>query len=66
MQEAADKLVAHLLRVATALRSDGVGPVCSECPADAALLEFVWELGQVAATGGDPRRLLFGTSPRAA
>lgn len=66
LQEAADELVARLLRVAMAVRADGVGPICSECPADVALLEFVWELGEVASTGGDPRELLFGTSPRAA
>lgn len=66
LQEAADELVAHMLRVAVALRANGVGPICSECPADAALLEFVWELGEVAATGGDPRNLLFGASPLAA
>ena len=66
LQEAREELVAHLLRVAMALRADGVGPICSECSPDAALLEFVWELGEMAATGNDPRELLFGTKPLAA
>ena len=66
LQEAAHELVLRLLRVALALRANGVGPVCSECGADVALLEFVWELGEVAASGGDPRELLFGPNPLAA
>ena len=66
LQEAANELVLHLLRVALALRAGGIGPLCSECSADAALLEFVWQLGEVAASGGDPRELLFGPNPIAA
>ena len=66
LQEAADELVLYLLRVALALRAGGIGPFCSECHADIALLDFVWELGQVAASGADPRELLFGPNPLAA
>ena len=66
LQEAADELVLYLLRVALALRAGGIAPLCSECCADAALLEFVWELGEVAASGGDPREVLFGPNPLAA
>ena len=63
LQEAADELVLHLLRIALALRADGIGPLSSECCADAAMLEFVWELGEIAARGGDPRDVLFGPNP---
>ena len=64
LQEAADELVIHLLRVAMALRADGIGPLTSECCADAAMLEFVWQLAEVAASGGDPREALFGPNSR--
>ena len=63
LQEAADELVAHLLHVAMALRAGGIGPICSECSPDIALLDFVWEFGELAAAGRDPRELLFGPNP---
>jgi hypothetical protein len=64
LQEAADALVAYVVRVATALRS--AGPVCSKCSADPVLLDFVWRVGEVARAGGDPRELLLGPNPLAA
>ena len=63
LQEAGDALVARLLTIALALRSGGIGPVSSECGVDGRLLEFIWRLGEVAAAGGEPRELLFGSSP---
>jgi len=66
LQEAADALVARLVSIAMVIRSGGVGPLCSECCPDVALLDFVWQLGEVAAAGGDPRELLFGPSRWAA
>ena len=60
LQEAADDLVWRVLLVAMALRSSGIGPVSSECPSDVALLDFVFELGEIAARGGDIRPRLFG------
>jgi hypothetical protein len=63
LQEAADELVAQLLRVAIALRAGGVGPVCSECSPDTAALDLIWTFGEMAATGHDPRELLFGPNP---
>ena len=66
LQEAADELVAQLLRIAFALRSAGVGPLYSEYCPDPAVLEFVLELGDAAAAGRDPRELLFGSNPLAA
>lgn len=63
LQEAADELVARLLSIAMVIRSRGVGPLCSECCPDLAVLDFVWELGEIAVAGGDPRELLFGANP---
>lgn len=59
-------LVARLLQIAMALRAGGVGPLYSECCPDPELLEFVWKLGELVASGGDPRELLFGPNPLAA
>jgi hypothetical protein len=63
LQEAADELVTRLLSISMVIRSGGVGPLCSECCPDLALLDFVWRLGELAAAGGDPRELLFGPNP---
>jgi hypothetical protein len=60
LQAAADDLVRRVRLIATAFRSSGIGPVNSECPLDSALLDFVFELGEVAARGGDIRPRLFG------
>ncbi|MGH3083865.1 MAG: hypothetical protein ACRDNP_07340 [Gaiellaceae bacterium] len=43
-----------------------MGPLYSECCPDPALLDFAWELGEVAAAGGDVRELLFGHNRPAA
>jgi hypothetical protein len=63
LQAAADELVARLLSIAMVIRSGGVGPLCSECCPDLAVLDFVWQLGELAAAGSDPRELLFGPNP---
>jgi hypothetical protein len=60
LQEAADDLVRRVLQIATAFRSGGIGPVSSECPLDSALLDLVFELGEIAARDGDIRPRLFG------
>jgi hypothetical protein len=59
LQEAADELVRRVLLIAMAFRTSGIGPVNSECPLDLALLDFVVELGEIAARGGDIRPRLF-------
>jgi hypothetical protein len=41
-------------------RTSGFGRMYSECRPDPALLEFIWELGDIAARGGDIRERLFG------
>jgi hypothetical protein len=61
LQEAADDLVARVLVLVMALRSGGIGPFPSEGPRpDLAMLEFLYELGEITATGGDIRQRLFG------
>jgi hypothetical protein len=53
-------LVARVLVLAMAFRSGGIGPVSSEAPLpDPALLSFLYELGEIAAAGGDIRERLF-------
>jgi hypothetical protein len=61
LQEAADDLVARVLVLVMAFRSCGIGPVSSEVPPlDLAMLEFLYELGEIAAADGDIRERLFG------
>jgi hypothetical protein len=66
LQEAGDELVAQLLHAAIALRAVRCFAVCSELRPDPALLLFLWEFGEFAAAGRDPRELLFGPNPLAA
>jgi hypothetical protein len=61
LEEAADDLVARVLVLVMAVRSGGIGPISSEAPLpDPALLGFLYELGDIAAAGGDIRERLFG------
>jgi hypothetical protein len=59
LQDAADELVRRLLVVAMGVRSGGIR-FSSECPTDSNVLAFVWELGEISASGGDIRERLFG------
>ena len=60
LQEAADDLVGRVLTLVMAFRSSGIGPISSEGPRpDRAMLEFLYELGELAAAGGDIRARLF-------
>ena len=63
LQEAGDALVARLLEIAMAFRSGAIGPLSTECGIDHGLLEFIWRIGDIAAAGGEPRELLFGSNP---
>jgi hypothetical protein len=59
LQEAADDLVRRVLGLALAFRANGVA--CSaEVPPDLPAVNFVYELGEIAAAGGDIRERLFG------
>jgi hypothetical protein len=60
LQEAADELVRRVLMIAMAFRASGIGPINAECPRDLALLDFIFELGEIAARGDDIRPRLFG------
>ncbi len=59
LQDAADALVDAVLRLATAVRSTGFS-VTPEMPGSVELVEYLYELGELAAAGGDVRRRLFG------
>ena len=58
LQEAADDLVCSVLRLVMALRSSGF-KTCSEVPPDFEMMNFLHELGDVAAAGGDIRSRVF-------
>ena len=58
LQEAADDLVCSVLRLVMALRSSGF-KACSEVPPDFEMVNFLHELGDVAAAGGDIRSRVF-------
>jgi hypothetical protein len=60
LQEAADELVRRMLLIAMAFRTDGVGRMSYACRPDPDALEFIWELGEIAARGEDIRGRLFG------
>ena len=58
LQEAADDLVRRVLALALAFRADGMA-CSSEAPPDLPAVNFVYELGEIAAAGGDIRERLF-------
>lgn len=59
LQEAADDLIHSILGVVMAFRSSGFTVAPEVCP-DFETLNFLAELGDVAASGGDIRELVFG------
>lgn len=60
LQEAADALVANMVRIAAAVYTGG--PASTELAPDLTALDFIWKLGEHVAAGGDPREFLFGRS----
>ena len=58
LQEAADELVSSLLRVVMALRSSGFR-ASSELRPYFEMMNFLHELGEIAAAGGDIRARVF-------
>jgi len=67
LQDAADELVSKILAVVMVFRSGGIGGYSSElCRPDLELVKFIWELGEIAAAGGDIRERLFGPTGMAA
>jgi hypothetical protein len=62
LQDAADELVRKMLVAAMALRLGGISGFSAESCPDMAPVVFLWELGEIAAGGGDIRERLFGPS----
>ena len=61
IQTCALNLVARVLVLVMAFQSGGIGPLPSESPRpDLAMLELLYELGEIAKAGGDTRERLFG------
>jgi hypothetical protein len=58
LQEAADSLVFSILHLVMALRSSGF-KACSEFRLDLETMNYLHELGEVAAAGGDIRARIF-------
>lgn len=59
LQEAADDLIHSVLSVVMAIRSSGFA-ACRELPPDLDAVNFLYELGELAASGGDIRERVFG------
>jgi hypothetical protein len=59
LQEAADDLIHSILGVVMAIRSSGFS-ACSELQPDLDAMNFFFELGEIAASGGDIRSRVFG------
>lgn len=59
LQEAADDLIHRLLELVMAIRSSGFSPSCEVLP-DLETMDFLYELGDFAAAGGDIRDRVFG------
>jgi hypothetical protein len=59
LQEAGDDLIRRLLGIVLALRSSGF-TASGEVQADVETMDFLWQLGEIAAAGGDIRARVFG------
>jgi hypothetical protein len=64
LQEAADDLIGRLLGIAMSWRSSGFRISCELGPIDLRWFEFIHELGEIAAAGGDIRERVFGQLDR--
>jgi hypothetical protein len=60
LQDAADDLVQRLLLCAMAFRASGFQPVRELGPLDLSAMNLLYQLGEIAAAGGDIRSRLFG------
>jgi hypothetical protein len=61
LQEAADDLVVRLLNFVVCVRTSGLRISSELGPPDQRLMEFIWELGECAASGADIRQRVFGS-----
>jgi hypothetical protein len=60
LQEAADDLIARLLGLVTSVRTTGFRVATELGPPDRNVLDFIWEVGEIAARGEDIREHVFG------
>jgi hypothetical protein len=60
LQDAADDLVQRLLTYVMAFRASGIRLSLEMAPPDLATMDLVYQLGEIAAAGGDIRSRLFG------
>jgi len=58
LHEAADDLILSILRLVFAFRSTGFSACCESHP-DIETMNFLYELGEIAAAGGDIRSRVF-------
>jgi hypothetical protein len=66
LQDAGDELVWKMLVAVMAFRARGMSGFSTLCRPDMELVGFLWELGTIAAAGGDIRERLFCPSAMAA
>jgi hypothetical protein len=59
LQDAADDLVQRLLTYVMAFRANGFRPSLELAPPDLAAMDFLYQLGEIAAAGDDIRSRLF-------
>jgi hypothetical protein len=60
LQDAADDLIQRLLSYAMAFRATGIQASRELGPPDLATMDFLYQLGEIAAAGGDIRSHVFG------
>jgi hypothetical protein len=65
LKDAADALVTRLLSLAMSFRGGGVQIPAELGPPDLRWHEFIYELGEIAAAGGDIRPRVFGPDAKA-
>jgi len=59
MQEAGNDLLARLFDLATALRAGGFRAASEFGPPNRQVMDFLWEIGELVARGGDIRGRVF-------
>jgi hypothetical protein len=60
LQEASDDLIGRILKLVLAVRSSGFRAPGELAPPELRLLDFIWELGELATRGDDIRERVFG------